>query len=273
MLQSIKQFTDYWITNEFLCWGVGPGLSFIIGFWIPTIILELLLFKTNLIPNKNFIKYEKNSTRSEKLKSTQTKIPFSSQFLTCLKTTLGPTAVLNSIISYLISKHLLFAENEIKNNLIFPSWQNSIFNFILLQLIGDLFLYFGHRIQHEIPFLWKFHALHHQIDTPSPISTLFIDPIDATLQGALPMIAAFALIRPHPFVFYVYILFRIAENVVNHSGLDCFWVDLVYFKFLPLRAKISHHDRHHRYSNYAGKAKNYGENFVIWDYAFGTYAK
>ena len=87
------------------------------------------------------------------------------------------------------------------------------------------------------------------------------------------MVAAFAILKPHPFIFYAYIVIRIAENVLNHSGLDSFWVDLVSFKFLPLRAKISHHDRHHKYSNYAGKAKNYGENFVIWDYVFGTYVK
>lgn len=40
----------------------------------------------------------------------------------------------------------------------------------------------GHRVQHEVAFLWKFHAKHHAIDTPSPFSTLFIHPLDATLQ-------------------------------------------------------------------------------------------
>lgn len=43
----------------------------------------------------------------------------------------------------------------------------------------------GHRVQHEFAFLWKFHAKHHAIDTPSPFSTLFIHPVDATLQVGL----------------------------------------------------------------------------------------
>ena len=46
-------------------------------------------------------------------------------------------------------------------------------------------LYWGHRIQHEIPALWKLHAMHHGLETPTPMGTIFIDPIDATLQVRL----------------------------------------------------------------------------------------
>ena len=31
-----------------------------------------------------------------------------------------------------------------------------------------------------------------------------------------------------------------------------------------------HHDYHHRFSNYGRNAKNYGEGFWFWDWAFGT---
>jgi sterol desaturase/sphingolipid hydroxylase (fatty acid hydroxylase superfamily) len=40
----------------------------------------------------------------------------------------------------------------------------------------------GHRVQHESKLLWRLHSKHHAIDTPSPFSTLFIDPTDAALQ-------------------------------------------------------------------------------------------
>ena len=33
------------------------------------------------------------------------------------------------------------------------------------------------------------------------------------------------------------------------------------------------HDAHHKYSNYAENAKNFGENFLLWDWAFGTLGK
>ena len=33
------------------------------------------------------------------------------------------------------------------------------------------------------------------------------------------------------------------------------------------------HDLHHYYSNYGTNSKNYGENFWLWDWAFGTLTK
>jgi hypothetical protein len=44
-------------------------------------------------------------------------------------------------------------------------------------------------MQHESKFLWKLHSKHHAIDTPSPFSTLFINPTDAALQVRLQSVA------------------------------------------------------------------------------------
>jgi sterol desaturase/sphingolipid hydroxylase (fatty acid hydroxylase superfamily) len=63
---------------------------------------------------------------------------------------------------------------------------------------------------------------------------------------------------------------RVGENVLNHCGLDSPILTLLSLKFLPLRASPAFHDYHHRHSNYAGHAKNYAENFVVWDILFGT---
>jgi sterol desaturase/sphingolipid hydroxylase (fatty acid hydroxylase superfamily) len=55
--------------------------------------------------------------------------------------------------------------------------------------------------------------------------------------------------------------------------MDCFALDLLTLKFIPGRAKVKHHDRHHKFSNYEKNAKNFGENFWIWDWMFGTLSK
>jgi sterol desaturase/sphingolipid hydroxylase (fatty acid hydroxylase superfamily) len=73
--------------------------------------------------------------------------------------------------------------------------------------------------------------------------------------------------------FYLYTFLRLAENVVNHSGMECPILNVIALKFLPLRAPVSHHDRHHKFSNYQKNAKNFGENFIIWDWLFGTMSK
>jgi sterol desaturase/sphingolipid hydroxylase (fatty acid hydroxylase superfamily) len=64
----------------------------------------------------------------------------------------------------------------------------------------------------------------------------------------------------------------VAENVLNHCGLESTLLILVSLKFLPGRAPPAFHDYHHRFSNYSGNAKNFGENFVVWDLLFGTAA-
>ena len=106
--------------------------------------------------------------------------------------------------------------------------------------------------------------------TPSPISTLYIDSIDATVQATLPLFFGGILARPHPLCFAFYCCVRVAENVLNHCGMESPLLTLVSLKFLPFRASPSFHDYHHRYSNYHGDAKNYGENFMLWDRMFGT---
>uniref|UniRef100_A0A7S4PI00 Fatty acid hydroxylase domain-containing protein n=1 Tax=Paramoeba aestuarina TaxID=180227 RepID=A0A7S4PI00_9EUKA len=134
------------------------------------------------------------------------------------------------------------------------------------------FLYWGHRVQHEVEFLWKnFHYFHHQLITPTPVGTVFIHPIDATLQGGIPILLAAISTQPHPLTFACFAFCRVAENVANHSGTKWSLMDLLFLKCLPFRAGVIHHDSHHKFSNYSRNAKNYGEAFWLWDYVFGTF--
>ena len=56
-----------------------------------------------------------------------------------------------------------------------------------------------------------------------------------------------AAARPHPLAAYAYIAYRVAENIVNHSGLDDSFLDVLFLKIHVLgRAKASHHDAHHK---------------------------
>jgi sterol desaturase/sphingolipid hydroxylase (fatty acid hydroxylase superfamily) len=128
----------------------------------------------------------------------------------------------------------------------------------------------GHRIQHESKFLWQFHSFHHAIDTPSPFSTLYLHPVDSALQGGIPLALAAVVVCPAPIILYLFLGARLAENAINHSGMDSWLVDLVTLKLLPFRALPSFHDAHHKYSNHALNAKNYGESFWVWDVMFGT---
>jgi len=256
-----------WLTNKWLCWGVGPILASNVGFFLTTIFLELL---SRYQAQSEFISYSKDKTRKESLKGTQEKVSFMTQVKYCFWTLLGPSALFNGVVSAVLSNYI-FPFKEDTDPLL-PTPGHFLFQLFALLLVGDFGLYWGHRVQHMVPFLWKnFHSLHHTLDTPSPVSTLYINEVDAFLQAVLPILVSSLVVLPHPVTYYVYIALRLSDNAVNHSGLKPhFLVDLLTLKFLPFRASVGHHDSHHKYSGYTGPAKNYAEYFWIWDYLFGT---
>lgn len=86
------------------------------------------------------------------------------------------------------------------------------------------------------------------------------------------MFVAGLIVKAHPISFYIYVSCRVAENILNHSGMDNSIFDYLFLKFEFLgRAKASHHDSHHKYGGHSVKPMNLGENFWIWDWVFGTY--
>lgn len=252
---------------DWVLWGVYPLLAACLGYYGVCIILEALLqthwAQKRLLPRKG--------GRWAAVERDREAIPVKEQIVSATWNLLGPTGLLNAGLSTILLPMITGWRADEPTPI--PSHGIMIAHLIVLEILGDLGLYWGHRIQHESDFLWrKFHSKHHRIGTPTPWSTIYIDTTDATLQAGLPVIAAAAVVRPHPITFSVYVFLRIAENVVNHSGLDATVIDVVTLKCIPGRARIAHHDAHHQYSNYGARAKNFGENFWVWDWLFGTYA-
>jgi sterol desaturase/sphingolipid hydroxylase (fatty acid hydroxylase superfamily) len=61
------------------------------------------------------------------------------------------------------------------------SWVASLpilLRFAMAVIIGDIGAYWGHRWSHEIPFLWRFHRIHHQAETIDWLVTSRAHPFD-----------------------------------------------------------------------------------------------
>ncbi len=50
-------------------------------------------------------------------------------------------------------------------------------------MIFDVLIYWAHRLSHEVPLLWRFHALHHSIEHMDWISAFRNHPIDGFILG------------------------------------------------------------------------------------------
>lgn len=239
-----------------------------VSFFGSALFLELCLASGQF--DDCLITYSANNPRKDCIKATRGRISAFAQLKGCLWVMMGPTV----IVSMLVNTFLMNFLNPVTPaNEKLPPLQYCILQIALLLICNDFLLYWGHRIQHMNEFLWKnCHWYHHQLDTPTPVSTIYIDKTDATLQGGLPMIIASALLRPHPFVVYAFMAVRVADNAINHSGMDSKLLNFLFLKYLPFRGAVGHHDSHHKYSNYTTNAKNFGEYFYLWDVMFGYVA-
>lgn len=61
---------------------------------------------------------------------------------------------------------------------------------VVVALVGQ---YWGHRLTHEVPFLWRFHAVHHSIEHMDWIASGRLHPVDAAFTQTVVVLPLFLL--------------------------------------------------------------------------------
>lgn len=212
------------------------------------------------------IVYSDSGNRQEDLKETQNKVSRVEQRNLSIWSVSGPQNIVG-----VIAARFVFPLVVPEPQTLLPPLGAFLAQFVLLALLADLGLYWGHRIQHQNEWLWKHcHSVHHRLRTPSSWSTAYIEGRDSALQATLPLLLSGLIVRPHPITYSLYVAFHLGNNAWNHSGIDATWLNILSLKFLPFRCANTLHDAHHRFSGYGKGAKNFGEMFWLWDWVFGT---
>lgn len=263
-----------------VAWGVLPFVAVNVGFWTTALLLELVLRRvlrerpTAAGRSPRWLSWRfwftpveyGRVSREAAVARSRSQVPVGEQLRGAALQICGPAAILGAAASGLLMPLLMPTPSAD-----WPSAAELAVQVAVMEVAGDFLLYCGHRIQHESEYLWShFHHLHHRVGAPTPLTTLYIDGVDATLQATLPLLGAACVARPHPLSFSAYCLVRVGQNTLNHCGMESPLLSLLALRFVPGRASAAFHDHHHRHSNYSRNAKNYGENFWIWDAAFGT---
>ena len=149
---------------------------------------------------------------------------------------------------------------------------------IVIVVASDFCTYWIHRIHHEHPALWPFHAVHHSAEVMTPITVYRKHPIydlfgtifRGVFVGAVQGVLLFAISGSADLltlgganVFYV--AFYMMGSNLRHSHI---WMGfgpvLSYILISPAQHQV-HHSRAALHHN-----KNYGEIFAVWDFMFGT---
>jgi sterol desaturase/sphingolipid hydroxylase (fatty acid hydroxylase superfamily) len=129
-------------------------------------------------------------------------------------------------------------------------------------LASDLLVYWGHRLQHRVPFLWRFHAVHHSAERLDWLAAHREHPLDSVYT--LTLINLPAIVAGFPVATLAgLVAFRGVWAIFIHSN--------VRVPLGPLRALVGSPELHHWHHARDRRAGNYANLSPLMDLAFGTY--
>jgi len=139
---------------------------------------------------------------------------------------------------------------------------------IWLQLLEAIFLsdlgfYFAHRTFHSVPFLWKFHAIHHSIEELDWLAAHRVHPIDQIATKAASYLPLFLLGFSSAAIAIAAILYHV-QSILIHANIK--------LDFGPLKwvlASPQFHHWHHA-KDEAAIDKNFSGQLSLVDVFFGT---
>jgi len=140
-----------------------------------------------------------------------------------------------------------------------PYWLQTV----QVLIIGDVGFYLVHRAFHAIPWLWKFHSVHHSIEELDWLAAHRVHPMDQILTKSGSLIPCFAL-------GYSDVALLVSAGIYHwHSILLHANVRI---NFGPLRWLIASPEFHHWHHSDHREAydKNFAGQFAILDVMFGT---
>ena len=189
-------------------------------------------------------------------------------FRTHLKIDLG-LGLVNAFIIYYplklaIVPALLFAQLIIPSSFkLWVSTQPSWLQFIEITLIADISIYTSHRLLHTVPFLWRFHSIHHsakELDWATGFRNHTIDVL--IMRGWMTLLLVMLSFDPH--VLSLYFVYFALQTTFIHSNTR--------FHFGPFRfiyVSPCYHRWHHS-DDPRARDKNFVAHFPWIDALFGT---
>jgi sterol desaturase/sphingolipid hydroxylase (fatty acid hydroxylase superfamily) len=129
-------------------------------------------------------------------------------------------------------------------------------------LISDILIYWGHRFQHNVDFLWRFHKVHHSSEHLDWLAAHREHPLDSIYTVGLINLPAFVMGFPLESIAGV-IAFRGLWAIYIHSN--------VRLPLGPLRILIGSPEIHHWHHDLDRRAGNYANLSPLMDIIFGTY--
>ena len=130
-------------------------------------------------------------------------------------------------------------------------------------VIGDIGFYAAHRTFHAVPFLWRFHAIHHSIEELDWLAAHRNHPVDLALSKAASLVPVYLLGFSSPSIALFVLIFH-AHGLLLHANIK--------LNIGPLRWVIASPQFHHWHhaQERAAYDKNFAGQLAFIDAIFGT---
>ena len=148
----------------------------------------------------------------------------------------------------------------------------------ILTIVSDFCVYWVHRIHHESPAIWPFHAVHHSAEVLTPVTVYRKHPIydfisdfvKSVLTGFVQGVILVLLIGKVEISLIAginafYFMFNFLGSNFRHSHIWFSYGQKLEHIFISPAQHQIHHSLEPKHHN-----KNYGEVLAIWDWIFGT---
>lgn len=130
-------------------------------------------------------------------------------------------------------------------------------------VLGDVLVYWFHRACHQIPLLWRFHAVHHSTEHLDWLAAHREHPLDGILTQLCQNLPAM-LLGLHLELLGALVVFRGASGIFIHSNVK--------LSLGPFRYIIGAPELHHWHHARVERTQHNFANLAPWlDVVFGTY--
>jgi sterol desaturase/sphingolipid hydroxylase (fatty acid hydroxylase superfamily) len=132
----------------------------------------------------------------------------------------------------------------------------------LVVVLGDLLIYWAHRLQHRVGLLWRFHAIHHSAEHLDWLAAHREHPLDTVYTVFIVNLPLFALGVP-------------VSTLAWFAGFRGLWAIFIHANVRlpigPLRVLIGAPELHHWHHERSRESGNYANVSPLMDLLFGTY--
>ena len=141
--------------------------------------------------------------------------------------------------------------------------QPLVLQFVEIVVVADLAEYVVHRAFHRVPWLWRFHAIHHSAEAMDWLAGSRLHLVDIVVTRGLSFVPLY-LLGFSPPALYAYLVFVAFHAVFIHAN--------VRFRFRPIERLVVTPRFHHWHHAAAPEAvdRNFAVHLPIIDRLFGT---